>query len=245
MLISMNIGNQTVPDIRLPSLIREVKKIYEKLGDGEQSDEIVSNALEHKSSKSGTWLRKRAALKFYDLIDLKNGKIRITEVGKAVCYPKDDKQFNDAVTQMINKVPLWVELAKKYDAYVNKPSTEKVWPDISNLCSIPPEQAKSQSSLVIQYFMEDIGTLKYSSTITKENEMQQTNEAEKQQRPNDIHLITGQREIFKNASIVNPDYTIQIVGPKNLTGPDLKQVLNEFSRILKAVSDTYSDQEQK
>ena len=243
MLISMNIGNQTIPDIRLPSLIGEVKRIYEKLGEDEQSDEVVSSALEYKSSKSGTWLRKRAALRFYDLIELKNGKIQITKLGKTVAYPEDEAKYNEAITQMINKVPLWVELSKKYDAYNNKPTVEKLWPDMVKFCSIPPEQAKSVSSLVAQYFMEDIGMIKYGSIIPKQENMQTENVIQNNSAISENSKV-DQVELFKNVSTLHADYSIKITGPKNPTEADLKSVYSEFYRILKAISETYNSKEQ-
>src|SRR5918994_7470280 len=102
----MKIGNKYIPDFRLSStLLTDIKTLYNKIDNNEVDLGVVAEVLEHKSSKSGTFLTKIASMRDYGLIDGR-GKIYVTSIGEKIAFHQTDKEYSDAIKSAVKKIPL-------------------------------------------------------------------------------------------------------------------------------------------
>ena len=154
----MQIGNKSVPNTRLPELIEAVKTIYGKFGSKEIDDETVSRLLGHSTSRSGAYKQKLADLRSFGLIDPR-GNVRVTERGRKVSYPNNQKEEQGGLIEAISEIELWKLI---YDEYTKKRLTlpSDFWTDIRVWTGLAPEEAKIQAEKVKKLYFEDIKYIK-------------------------------------------------------------------------------------
>jgi hypothetical protein len=154
----MKIGDKTIPENRLPSLIEAVKVLYGKFGTKEIDDETASRLLGHTTSRSGAYIQKRADLRAFGLIEPR-GPIKVTEVGRKVSYPNNTKEEQEGLIQAISNIELWKLI---YEKYTKKGLTlpSDFWTDIREWTGLPPEEAKNAAEIVRKAYLEDIKYIK-------------------------------------------------------------------------------------
>ena len=164
--INMRIGDKTIPENRLPSLIEAVKTLYGKFGSEEKDNETVSGLLGHKTTRSGTYIQKRADLRSFGLIEPR-GAIKVTETGRKVTYPDNQKEEQEGLIQALFNIPLWKLIYEKYTKKgISLPSD--FWTDIREWTLLPPEEAKNKVKIVIKAYLEDIKYIKPRFKLEKE-----------------------------------------------------------------------------
>lgn len=168
----MKIGNKVVPDTRLPDLINAVKTLYGKFGSKEIDDETASRLLGHSTSRSGAYMQKRADLRSFSLIEPR-GPIKITEIGRKVSYPANQKEEQEGLIQAVSNVELWKLIYEKYtEKGLTLPSD--FWTDIRVWTELPPEEAKKAAEIVRKAYSEDT---RYIKPIIEEIEMTKETQA--------------------------------------------------------------------
>lgn len=162
----MKIGNKEIPTMRLPSLIPEIQKLFEKVGVGESDAGVVAEFLGHKSSASGAFLTKVASMRDYGLLDGR-GKMRISSIGEKLSEPKSsDEVRNQALIESVNKIALWKVLYDKYTKKGLSVPEADFWNDLRESCGLTIEEAKNASPVVLNAFKEDIKLLRPSQSLT-------------------------------------------------------------------------------
>jgi hypothetical protein len=154
----MKVGDKTIPENRLPSLIEAVKTLYGKFGTKEIDDETASRLLGHTTSRSGAYIQKRADLRAFGLIEPR-GPIKVTEIGRKVSYPNNTKEEQEGLIQAISNIELWKLI---YEKYTKKGLTlpSDFWTDIREWTGLPPEEAKNAAEIVRKAYLEDIKYIK-------------------------------------------------------------------------------------
>jgi hypothetical protein len=150
----MKIGNKTIPENRLPSLIEAVKTLYGKFSTKEIDDETASRLLGHTTSRSGAYIQKRADLRAFGLIEPR-GPIKVTEVGRKVSYPNNTREEQEGLIQAISNIELWKLIYEKYTKKGLTPPSD-FWTDIREWTGLPPEEAKNAAEIVRKAYLEDI-----------------------------------------------------------------------------------------
>jgi hypothetical protein len=168
----MKIGDKTIPENRLPSLIEAVKVLYGKFGTKEIDDETASRLLGHTTSRSGAYIQKRADLRAFGLIEPR-GPIKVTEIGRKVSYPNNTKEEQEGLIQAIMNIELWKLI---YEKYTKKGLTlpSDFWTDIREWTGLPPEEAKKAAEIVRKAYLEDIKYIKPEIGLEKEAEVMET-----------------------------------------------------------------------
>lgn len=152
----MQIGSKAIPFFRLSStLFNDIKTIYEKFGNNDVEQGVVSEVLGHKSPASGTFKNKIASMRDYGLIDGR-GKIRVTEIGEKIAFHQNDEEYNDALIRGVNRIPLWHELYEKFTVKGLDLPDADFWLEIRDSCGLTIEQAKSLAPDVRSAYREDI-----------------------------------------------------------------------------------------
>lgn len=173
----MKIGDKTIPENRLPSLIEAVKTLYGKFGTKEIDDETASRLLGHTTSRSGAYIQKRADLRAFGLIEPR-GPIKVTEIGRKVSYPNNTKEEQEGLIQAISNIELWKLI---YEKYTKKGLTlpSDFWTDIREWTGLPPEEAKNAAEIVRKAYLEDIKYIKPEFEPKKEVMAMETEKIDK------------------------------------------------------------------
>lgn len=167
-----------IPLMRLyPELYDDVKKLYGKFGQDEVDQENVAQLWGHKSAKSSQFaFVKLGSLRRYGLIEGR-GKIKVSDLGRRLTYPKNDKEGNDAIVDAIKKVPLWKILFDSYTAKGEDLPTDTFWMDLRRIVGedkLPPEEAKKTAKKVRKAYFEDLKYFKPGFKPTGEKEKLET-----------------------------------------------------------------------
>ncbi|MCS4537255.1 MAG: hypothetical protein HYY67_00140 [Thaumarchaeota archaeon] len=166
----MEIGTYSIPEpYRLPSLVNDIRTIYNKFESKEVDLDTLAPILGHKSAKSGAFTSKLASMRAYNLIDGR-GKVRVTETGRKIALPSPNKpdEQNEGLIEAVNNIPLWRELYQKLTK-VGKPlSPTDFWVEIRQICSVAPEEAQNKAELVRKAYLEDIKDI----SVPKQGEKQ-------------------------------------------------------------------------
>lgn len=154
----MQIGNKSIPNTRLPDCIELTKTVYGKFGSKEIDDETVSRLFGHSTSRSGAYKQKIADLRSFGLMEPR-GNVRVTERGRKVSYPNNQKEEQEGLIEAISEIELWKLI---YDKYTKKGLTlpSDFWTDIRVWTGLPPEQAKTEAENVKKLYLEEIKYIK-------------------------------------------------------------------------------------
>lgn len=171
------------PDVQL-KLIKElsmltaqdmydVKKLYGKFGQSEVEQETAAQLWGHKSAKSSQFrFVKLGSLRNYGLIEGR-GKIKVSDLGKRLTFPENDKEGNDAIVEAIKNVPLWKTLFDNYTAKGEDLPTDTFWMDLRRIVGedeLPPEEAKTKAEIIRKAYFEDLRYFKLDIKLEKEGD---------------------------------------------------------------------------
>lgn len=155
---NMKLGNQTIPDSRLPDLVDVVKTIYGKFGSKPIDHETISRLLGHSTSRSGAYRQKIADLRAFNLVESR-GDVKITDTGRKVSYPNNRKEEQEGLLEAIKSIELWRNIYQKYtEKNVSLPSD--FWTDIREWTGLPPEEAQNGAEIARKAYLEDIKYIK-------------------------------------------------------------------------------------
>lgn len=161
----MNVGTKEIPQFRLSStLLKDLKTVYEKVGKNEVDAGVIAELLSHKSPKSGTFLAKIASMRDYGVLDGR-GKLRVTDIGEAIAFNRDQTKFNDALIRAVNKIPLWHMLFEKYTQNGQDIPDADFWLTLKESCDLTIEEAKIVAPNVRNAYKEDIKLIIISKPI--------------------------------------------------------------------------------
>jgi hypothetical protein len=160
----VKIGKYEIPDLRLyPLLVEATKKIYEKFGSEEATDQLaVAQLIGHKSV-SGAFLTKLACLRAYGLIE-KRG-IKVTNIGKRLTYGATEEERNEALKEAILSIPLWKEFYGKWGV---KLPTVDFWVDLGKITGLEAPDAQKVEKIVRNAYLEDVKYIKAEKELEKE-----------------------------------------------------------------------------
>ncbi len=160
-----------------PDLFDDVKKLYGKFGQSEVDQEAVAQLWGHKSAKSSQFsFVKLGSLRDYGLIEGR-GKVKVSDLGRRLTFPKNDVEGNDAIVETIKNVPLWRTLFDNYTAKGEDLPTDTFWMDLRRIVGedkLPPEEAKNEAKIVRKAYFEDLRYFKRDIKPEKEEEEMET-----------------------------------------------------------------------
>jgi hypothetical protein len=157
----MKIGNYSIPNnpFRLPRLIQDAKKIYDKykgetIIDANRNDELAI-LLGYKSSNNGSFRAELSALRVYGLVEGK-GDIKISDLGKKVTYGTGEEK-NRAILQAVLNIPLWKQL---YNRYRFELPSKDFWVKIQQITACESPVAQSNEKFITEAYYEDTNLIR-------------------------------------------------------------------------------------
>ena len=150
----------SIPRMRLyPELFDDVKKLYGRFGQSEVDQENVAQLWGHKSAKSSQFnFVKLGSLRSYGLIEGR-GKIKVSDLGKRLTHPKNEKEGNDAIVEAITNIRIWKTLFDNFTAKGEDLPIDTFWMDLRRIVGedkLPPEEAKNKAKIVRKAYFEDM-----------------------------------------------------------------------------------------
>lgn len=215
----MRVGDKSIPDYRLPVLIDGVKTLYGKFGFGETDDETAARLLGHSTSRSGSYIKRRADLRAFGLITPR-GAIKVTELGRKVSYPDNLKEEQEGLVEAVLKIDLWKLIYEKYTKKgLGLPSN--FWIDIREWTGLPPEAAQNIVEKVEDSYLEDIKHIKP--------------EREPEIEPEPKAIKTGEIGLTSSLTIsegVLARFTLKDVGYVDIKDDDTYQIAKAYFKAL-------------
>jgi hypothetical protein len=159
----LRISGYQVPEVRLPDLIDDVKRLYQRYQRNifmspNKSDE-VAQLLGHKSCLNGRYLNKISALKMYGLLDGKSD-VKVTELGYRI-ISANEATSSQAYFEAAMRIPLWRAL---YSRYLLEPPGD-LSKDLAEITSCDESVAKANESFVRNLYEEDTRSIKVPKYI--------------------------------------------------------------------------------
>lgn len=106
------IGSYDYPETQFGTLLKAVETLILKFPDGESRNEKnFADAIGHKNTKSGGYLRKVADLRKYKLIE--KGGIKATGNAKLIIKPLHQKEKETSINEVIMNINLWKDIYSK------------------------------------------------------------------------------------------------------------------------------------
>lgn len=134
------LGGRSYPgDLKPKEAVRWMEILVEDFNGETNQKETFARAVGHKSTDSGTFRRKLADARRYQLM-APRGDYRTTPLGQQLARPHDSEDRCEAVVQMLRNV----DLIKEIDKVVRKEggSPEEFWRVLTEVTDASPEEAK-------------------------------------------------------------------------------------------------------
>jgi len=139
------LGGRSYPgDLKPEEAVHWMRILVNQFDGSTNQKESFARAVGHKSTDSGTFRRKLADARRYNLITPR-GDYEATPLGRRIAQPRDENDRCDAVLQMLRNV----DLLKDIDTMLRGEETpEDFWKVLTKTTAASPEEAQSVSSWI-------------------------------------------------------------------------------------------------
>lgn len=166
-------------------LVREYDGVTDK-------KEAFAQDVGHKSTKSGTFLRKIADARKYAIL-APRGAYEVTDLGLQLAEPPDDRTRLETKYEMLQNIPLLGELDEVLDGYEHE---GQFWKELADRTDADPEEAKKAANRIEKLYQEIIKLKRTLSTeefqeIEKANDLNEV-EKIKENSKDDENGISGE-----------------------------------------------------
>lgn len=149
----MKLGSFEVPEKRLiPDAIADIKKIYDAVKSDEIASKDLSVMLGYKHPTATPFYMRLNSMVAYGLLEGR-GSFRVSNLGKSLAYPENEKQEIFMKSRAILNVSLWKELYQKFG---KSPPADNFWVQIKNITGIEPQEAQRVEKQIRKSYIDDI-----------------------------------------------------------------------------------------
>lgn len=159
----MAYGNETMPKIGKYDYPffgpRIVIESIDKIRDSKVSTiSGVADALGHKTQKSGGFLMKMASMnKYYGVVSRRGDAMEFTSLGKRIAYPADENEREEAISEMVLRVPLFRDLYERLGEVFDR---DKFFVHLGELAGVDRDVATAESSKIRNLYEEALPYLR-------------------------------------------------------------------------------------
>lgn len=133
------LGGSSYPgDLRPEEAISWVEILLDRFDGATKNKKAFAKEVGHQSTSSGTFRRKLADARKYGLMTPR-GDYEITELGKRLAQPKDERDRHDAIFRMLQDVNLLRRIGHELDS--SEPP-EEFWQVLVEVTDAEPAEAK-------------------------------------------------------------------------------------------------------
>lgn len=149
----MKLGSFEVPEKRfVPDAIADIKKIYDAVKSDEIASKDLSVMLGYKHPTATPFYMRLNSMVAYGLLEGR-GTFRVSNLGKSLAYPENEKQEKIMKSKAILNVSLWKELYQKFG---KSPPADNFWVQIKNITGIEPQEAQGVEKQIRKWYIDDI-----------------------------------------------------------------------------------------
>ncbi len=150
----MKLGSFEVPEKRLiPDALTDIRKIYDAVKSDEIASKDMSAMLGYSHPTATRFYIRLNSMVSYGLLEGR-GTFRVSNLGKSLAYPENERQEKILKNKAILNVSLWKELYQKSQ---KSPPSDNFWVQIKNITGIEPQEAKNVEIQVRKWYVEDVG----------------------------------------------------------------------------------------
>ena len=146
------IGDYEYPDVRASDILEMIQLFREKLSGVAKNVDALASALGHQTANSGPFRMKMAYLNKYGLIEGR-GEIRLTPLAQKIIAPADNREKNEALKEMVFRIPLWKELYNRLNG--NMPSSD-FYIILQNITGIDRITAQNEAERISKLYVDAI-----------------------------------------------------------------------------------------
>lgn len=161
----MKVGSYDIPLSRLPTLVDEVKIIYNQFPTDEITDmEIIAKLLNHKSASSGAFRQKLADFRAYGLIEGRGG-VKVSGLAKRIAYetPDNPKDKIQAYKEAVLRIPLWKDFYARWGTNIPR---DQFWAQLTKITGLEAPQAQSVQEEVRSAYLTDTKEIPAQTSMT-------------------------------------------------------------------------------
>jgi hypothetical protein len=144
------LGNLDIPNYPLIESVEAVKKIYEKLGRGEITNEHIAGTL-GLAPRSGGFNVRLFDLKLYGFVEGRGMKMRVTELAVKATFGTQE-EISSALDSALKNVPLWRTISEKWGKSI---PAETFYIDLATMAGVERSESKLQADKVRKFYMDE------------------------------------------------------------------------------------------
>lgn len=166
----MKVGRTfSVPDERLsPRVVEWTRRVYRRFGSAEADSLVVAQALGH-ASVGGAFNSKVAVMASYGVIERRQGKIRVTDIGRMIVSPRTAGETIDGVRSSLFKISLWQRLHREYTSRGQR-IPPNLAPELAKISGISVAEARNKADWIAKAYAADFGYLESLKKGERERE---------------------------------------------------------------------------
>lgn len=185
-------------DLKPEEAIRWMEILIDRFGGATKNKKAFAKEVGHQSTSSGTFRRKLADARKYGLMTPR-GDYEITELGRRLAQPKDERDRHEAIARMIHNVPLLREINRELGG--TEPP-EEFWQVLTHVTGEDAEEAQK-----VEDWIENLYETLIEARAVTEGQLQ----ADESGIPSnaEIRTQTAQKSA-KNQQTAEPDSALYV-----------------------------------
>jgi hypothetical protein len=218
MLTAFVIGEYTVPQYRLATLLDQTKKVYNKIREGKNVD--TTNLLEALGFKatSQSYYRNRKELEMFGLVAGKAPNVKVTPLAlRAIGEDTAEKQA--ALEEVFDNFELWKKLRERKQDFVDK---ESFW---QALVAITGDHSRDNKTFekFRKAYIDDLHVLAQSETKPNNQDETSSVSEETDRLKSEVAVSTAPKKTI--GSITYPEYSESPIQIKDELSYEIAQKL--------------------
>lgn len=164
------IGDQDYPADMSPEEARQaIETLVNEFGGKAGSEEAFAQSIGHKSTNSGTYLRKRADMRKFGL--MKPRSVEATEFGIEAANPRDREHEREILFEMLQNISLLSEI---YDT-LNGTEPDDLWRILTEITEAEPKAAQEAEGKIEDLYLK---LIEYEPDKEKDQDLHSGDERE-------------------------------------------------------------------
>ena len=150
------IGEYEYPELKVSDALKLIRVFKEKAGGVAKNLDVLAAAWGHKTARSGTFQFKLSSLRKYGLIEGR-GEVKLSSLAQRILLPKNEKERDEAIKEMIFNIPLWREI---YNRLGGKEPQSDFYITLQNITGVDRVTAEREAEKISKLYKDAISKIK-------------------------------------------------------------------------------------
>jgi hypothetical protein len=209
----MKIGKYYYPLNDLPTLVDDVKVLYDEYKRTDITREHIATKLKY-SPKSGGFGQRLADFKAYGLLDGR-GDYHVTELAVKATYGTE-KEKSESMDGAVRKIELWRSINAKWG--INVPA-DTFWIDLAEMAGIERSESKKEAENILKAYMDDAKYLLPVKSAPDNPDFQKGEESNEPGIGSNSACGISNKKMLEPGKIVSQDFVAYLGFPEYIEKP--------------------------